>query len=187
MVNFWAIPKCGNTSVKAFILHKYQGLKILSLKPTESNNFVHKEGVGFVYLSPGEALVNGRHNIAFVRDPIERFKSLYMDFCIKRSNPGLPGFHGMTVDSCLFEIERQFSSIHESDINPHLRSQRYFLEHFRGNIFRIDDFGTIRLNVTNGYLALSKMQAQRIKSIYSEDFDLINKVTPIVSFFDLFD
>jgi hypothetical protein len=186
LVNYWAIPKCGNTFVKAFLLQKYQGLDALSLIPVESNNFVHREGMGFVYLSPNEALINGRHNIAFVRDPIERFKSLYIDFCVIRSNPGLPGFNGMTVDSCLLEIEHQFSAIPESAINPHLRSQRYFLEYFRGNIFRIDDFRQIRINVTDGSLALSEMQVQRVNRIYSGDFHLLNETTPIERFLGLF-
>jgi len=186
-VNYWAIPKCGNTSIKAFLLHRYLRLDISSLNPSESNNFVHKEGVGFCYLTPQKALENGRHNITFVRDPTERFKSLYADFCTRRSNPGLPGFFGMTVDACLAEIEQQFAKNNEKDINPHLRSQSYYLRDFKGSIFQISDFKNIRINLTRGRVLFTEDQLNRIQIIYSGDRQLLERTTPIERFFELVD
>lgn len=87
-VNFWAIPKCGNTTLKfalirtnnpaAFDLMRSQGKT-----HDDIEQWVHQAG-NCAYITPETANSNGFVNFTVVRDPIDRFTSGYQDFTQKR-------------------------------------------------------------------------------------------------------
>ncbi|MDB3929734.1 tetratricopeptide repeat protein [Paracoccaceae bacterium] len=188
-LNYWAIPKCGNTSIKRFLLQKLNPVILDGLKDFENVNvLVHKHHC-FEYLTPLGALSNGKMNFTFVRDPLERFISFYKDFCLKRRNPALSEYHKINIDSALDLLEWQFKNKQELEINPHLRSQNYYLKRFEGHIFKIIEFDSVRVNTTSEMPAinLSEKQIFRIKEIYKDDFQYLNQTSPIQKFQEFFE
>lgn len=172
--NFWAIPKCGNTTIKYLLLKKY---KPRWLKPLdgESNQWIHHEDLT-EYITPLDANTNGLYNFTVVRDPIDRFKSLYSDFGFVRKT-AIPEIEGMSIDELITYISRADNERH---LNIHLRSQMYFLKAFRGDVFNINDLDLPqKLNQTNVDVELTETQKQRILTMWEPDLTFLEKCSNI--------
>lgn len=76
-LNYWAIPKCANTAIKA----------CLAGKPTNNQysreKWVHNP-TNLNYISDRDAFANGYTNFSVIRHPYERFVSLFKDHGMQR-------------------------------------------------------------------------------------------------------
>lgn len=172
--NFWAIPKCGNTTIKYLLLKKYKPRWLKSLDD-ESNQWIHHEKLAD-YITPFDANTNGLYNFTVVRNPIERFKSLYNDFGYVRKT-AIPEIKGMSIDQLITYISKASNERH---LNIHLRSQMYFLKAFRGDVFNLNDLNLPqKLNQTNVDIELTENQKQRILMMWEPDLTFLEKCSNI--------
>jgi hypothetical protein len=172
--NFWAIPKCGNTTIKYLLFKKYQS-RVVQRLDDEANQWVHLETIGN-YITPLDANHNGKYNFTVVRDPIERFKSLYSDFCMVRKD-AIQEIKGMSVDQLITYISK---AENEKNLNIHLRSQMYFLKAFRGDVFNLADLDLPqKLNQTNTTVELTDTQKERILKMWEPDLTFLEKCSNI--------
>ena len=186
-VNYWAIPKCGSTSIKLY-LSDYYNKQYREYKQSEHYSHIHKEGNSFKYLTPTEALNNKMHNFTFIRDPYARFISFFQDFCRTRINPAMPEFFNVSIDKCIDMIEKNFANYNQENLNPHYRSQSYYLNNFDGLLFDINDFNKIIVNKSKDNNArLTYNQIERISKIYSLDFKYLENVSDIKFFYNILD
>jgi hypothetical protein len=76
-LNYWAVPKCANTAIKA----------CLAKKPT-NNEFSKEKWVhnptNLNYITDKESFKNGFTNFSVIRHPYERFISLFKDHGMQR-------------------------------------------------------------------------------------------------------
>lgn len=76
-LNYWAVPKCANTAIKA----------CLAGRPTNNEyskeKWVHNPTM-LNYITDDEAFNNGFTNFSVIRHPYERFTSLFKDHGMKR-------------------------------------------------------------------------------------------------------
>lgn len=172
--NFWAIPKCGNTTIKYLLYKRYQPRSIRPLD-NEANEWVHLQTIGN-YITPLDANHNGNYNFTVVRDPVERFRSLYSDFCVVRKH-AIPEIKGMSIDELITYISK---ADNERTLNIHLRSQMYFLKAFRGDVFNLADLDLPqKLNHTNNTVELTDRQKQRILKMWEPDLTFLEKCSNI--------
>lgn len=174
--NFWAIPKCGNTSIKHDLLDVY-GLAVTNDPDDSTYRWVHKESL-MRYITPNEANNNGNYNFTFVRDPVERFISLYKDFCIRRKD--IPEIWQKTPEQ-LFEIIS--NQPQERLLNIHMRSLSYFLNEFKGDIFLINDYKN-KLNSIEKDTTIAEELKNKVKDYWSADYRYIDQVQPIENFYN---
>ena len=115
-LNYWAIPKAYNTSIK-FSLFQAIGRDLSTIKEEQ----IHSVDLNR-YIDKPTAYSNGFINFSCVRHPYDRVLSLYKDFGLSgRGQLGkLKGGESLTEF-----IEKTMNST-DSD-NIHLRSQTYFL------------------------------------------------------------
>ncbi len=79
-VNLWGVPKCGTTAMKHYLYERECG------KPFEGPEMnIHS---ACEYITPEEANSNGLRNWGTVREPVERFMSIWKDLCVKRPERG---------------------------------------------------------------------------------------------------
>lgn len=174
--NFWAIPKCGNTTIKYLMLQKY-GLAVTSDVNDEIYKWVHSES-RMRYITPDEANSNGKYNFTFVRNKVDRFVSLYKDFCIRRKD--IPEIYGLSPHELLQYL---LVNRNERSLNIHCRSISYFLEQFTGDIFRIEDYKEDRLNYINQELNISSELKELVENeLWLDDNMWIEKSQPIENF-----
>lgn len=159
--NFWGVTKSANLSIK----------KALGL---------HGEGE---YISHVDALRTGYYNFSVIREPVDRFCSMYKYNLMRPELCYLE--HCLDVDPLLDLIE----GTADKDRNVHFRSQRYFvapkgiltpelflLEH---DLAEIEERFNVSVDVTNNIdmeIHLSDSQIARVKNIYSEDIKMYNRV-----------
>lgn len=115
-LNYWAIPKVGNTSIKAAIL-KAGGVSY------DNEQGVHHHSK-LTYISPVTAMSNGLRNLSVVRDPYDRFVSMFAD-TVRR-----PRTFGFRDSPSLADLQRHIESRPDNKRNVHYRSQHYFITHF---------------------------------------------------------
>lgn len=138
-VNYWGIPKCGNTAIK-YALMKPNIQRIVT-NPNDANDWIHSEGLA-EYITPEIAMSNGFVNFTVIRDPILRTISTYNDFFDKRKGR----FH---YDSSVITFENfvdyllKVDDSEQTDI--HFRSQISFIRPciktiLIGKLERIDEF-----------------------------------------------
>jgi len=172
--NFWAIPKCGNTTIKYLLLKKYQTSSIRTLD-NGANQWIHLETIAN-YITPLDANVNGCYNFTVVRDPIQRFESLYNDFCVVRKN-AIPEVGGLSIDELITFISEAKD---EAELNVHFRSITYFLKEFRGDVFNLADLDLPqKLNQTNNTIKLTDTQKERILKMWEPDLTFLEKCSNI--------
>ena len=188
-LNYWAIPKAGNTSIKMYLLNKFDSFDIEDVDPLGTNNIVHKDKQGFNYLNKNEAFSNKNINFTFIRDPVSRFISFYKDFCLKRKNTAMPEFFGVNIDECIRLISNHFRGSEMSNVNPHFRPQSYYISpDYSGLIFSIEDFDDLRVNVSQGDdLMLTHEQRENVMSLYLNDYKLLERVQSIKDFYNVID
>lgn len=157
--NFWGITKNGNLSIKA------------ALKAHGPGSFISRV----------DALRTNYFNFSVIREPIDRFRSMYKynltrpDLCYLESS--------LDVDALLSLIE----NTDDKNRNVHFRSQCYFvapkgtvvptlflLEH---DLTKIENLFNVSVGITNNIdlkIDLSESQIARVKDIYAEDILLYN-------------
>lgn len=173
--NFWAIPKCGNTTIKYQLLKAFKPESLL--ENDSFDRWVHRTDL-MDYITPQEALNNHKYNFTFIRDPIERFKSLYKDFCCTRSD--IPEIYGISLEQLVNKLREYIER--EMSANIHLRSISYFLEKFHGDVFLIDDFEGLRLNRRNRSIDVSSDILAQVKELWAQDYRFFDMIRPIDKF-----
>lgn len=170
-MNFWGIPKCANTAAKAFLM-------FLDLdNPSDSNQWIHEEARA-TYISKLEAIKNGYENVTIVRNPYNRFKSMYRDLCVKR-NGLVPEVKDMTVDQFANYLQKHF----DHQVNVHFRSQYSFIS-YKGHIIpKVEHLEHMSkdcifkemqiVNISGENFDLTKKQKNIIYERYTEDFELL--------------
>lgn len=168
--NYWAIPKCGNTTVKYLMLHKY-GLAIHDDLGDSIYRWVHSESK-MKYITPDEANSNGKQNFTFVRDPVERFISLHKDFCIRRKE--IPEIYGNSPEELLQYLQ---NNTDERSLNIHCRSMSYFLEKFAGKIYTIEGL-EYKLNSTFQSAIISDTVREQVAQLWHNDYKWLENTQP---------
>jgi len=177
-INFWALPKCGNTTIKYKLLELYNPQIINEYSSDNVDEWVHGTKL-MDYITSFDAMSNGKYNFTFVRNPIDRFVSMYKDFCCTRNI--IQSVHGLSIDGFIGYLENILKD--EINANIHFRKQSYFLEHFNGDIFDIDDYTSEKHNVRTMKIELNTKQEERIKYLYSDDYKYFDSVKDITTFF----
>lgn len=162
-VNFWAIPKCGNTSIKHELLSAFSPEKIIA-SPDETYRWVHSTNL-MKYITPDEAISNGKINFTVVRDPVSRFYSLHRDFCIRRKD--IPQIYGMTIQELVSYLE---NNKQEESLNIHCRSMNYFLQKFKGKRFKLENYTGNKLNTTSFDTIINASVSDRVRALWKEDY-----------------
>ena len=176
-INFWALPKCGNTTIKYKLLELYNPQIINEYLSDSVDEWVHSIKL-MDYITPFDAMSNGKYNFTFVRNPIDRFISMYKDFSLTRKMEAL---HGDSINEFIRYLENEL--LDEINANIHFRKQSYFLEHYNGDIFDIDDYTSEKHNVRTMNIELNTKQEERIKYLYSDDYKYFDSVKDITTFF----
>ena len=176
-INFWALPKCGNTTIKYKLLELYNPQIINEYTSDSVDEWVHSIKL-MDYITPFDAISNGKYNFTFIRNPIDRFISMYKDFSLTRKMKAL---HGDSINEFIRYLENEL--LDEINANIHFRKQSYFLEHFNGDIFDIDDYISEKHNVRTMNIELNTKQEERVKYLYSDDYKYFDLVKDITNFF----
>lgn len=168
-LNYWGITKAGNTSMKLALL-RASGIGVSS--DDDSNAKIHS--VNYItYITPETANLNGYRNFTVVRNPYDRFVSMYKD---SQKRPNILGTKGIkTINELLNKIE----NTKDKNRNVHLRSQSYFIvddiEYFDlDDIHRIGQELNLDIPHTNSIeqdVILTEAQKERVYNIYKEDFE----------------
>jgi hypothetical protein len=176
-LNYWAITKCGNTSVKASLLEK-TGRQIKQIDGVDA--WVHNEK-NVKYISREQALSNGNMNFTVTRNPYDRFVSMFKDVKRRPKQFFKNGEKIKSIDQLLEYIDQ--IPDHERDI--HFRSQSYFIFDESGRLLvdekfdinetaRIADsigLNTNKLNVIESEIVLNEKQKQKVANLYWKDFE----------------
>jgi len=138
------------------------------------------------YITADEAEKNGNQNITLVRNPIERFRSGYSDFFNKRRDKGkkIEDQLKQKIDS-IDDLLSAYENLNDADMDPHFRSQSWYLAGFQGIIQKLETISekwllpipnmNLKQNVSHSdKIPLTEQQINRIKHIYKEDFNLLN-------------
>jgi nitrous oxide reductase len=176
-LNYWAITKCGNTSVKAALLAKC-GVK--HQNKDEINAWVHDIS-NVKYITSQEAINNGYVNFSVTRNPYDRFISMYKD--VKRRHNHF--FREITVET-IDDLLQYIKNTPEKDRDIHFKSQSYFICDKNGKILvdivydidkinKIFDMQLNKLNeiVTDKKIILSKKQTTDIEILFANDFEFL--------------
>lgn len=186
-LNYWAIPKCMNTSIKYALLKKIN--KVFDQNIDGSASWVHNIEM-HRYITPEQAINNRNENFTCIRHPYRRVKSLYKDFGLRRFNEVLrAGVNNSRLKDIDYFIDYYIKDSTDND-NVHLRSYSYFIS--SGGLVRIDRVfkedeikeylckkGIIleHLNVSEGkFVTLTEKHKQIIYNRYKTDFDLFKFV-----------
>lgn len=174
-LNYWAIPKCANTAIKASLASVQH-----SPKHTHSKlKWVHNPD-NVNYITQEAALQNGYLNFSVVKHPYERFISLYKDQGLRR-----PAFKNVNINVDKF-LELMIS-LNKINTDPHFRPMSTFLVANRklliDKILNIKDANSflnqynLSLNVVNKTkdldIKLNKKQKEKIYNIYKDDFEYL--------------
>jgi hypothetical protein len=178
-LNYWAITKCGNTSVKASLLEK-TGRQLN--KQDGINSWVHNDK-NVKYISREQALKNGYLNFSVTRNPYDRFISMFKD--VKR-RPKQFFKNGEKIKSMNNLID-YIQSIPDECRDVHFRSQSYFVCDQKGKIlvnqiFDINDTEKLfeslnlvvgKMNSIETEINLDDEQKAKISNLYWKDFEYL--------------
>lgn len=168
-VNFWGIPKAGNTSIK-YLLHYTSGNP---MQPDDDKNQWVHHIKNTSYITPEQALENGHKNIAVTRNPYERFASMWKD--VKRRKR----LFGLTTCDTIEDFIKMLEETPDEKRNVHFRSQCYFLK--IDNIECIDIRNTDKLqsffntdiphkNSIKDDVDMSSEIRERVYKLFKDDF-----------------
>ena len=165
-INFFGIPKCGNSTIK------YSLLK--ADNPDKDVKAIH-DPQNSTYITKEEVLNSSYASFAILRNPYKRALSLYKHFVLnEKSNKGfgneeLAAIMAENPKMPLNDFIALICRYKDEDINVHFRSQHYFLTH---DVF---SFGPIKIKKT---LPQKMFKLENLKdtiSIAGKTIDLINK------------
>ena len=130
-LNYWAIPKSANTTVKATLLQKK------TKNPYKQQKWVHKPWNN-PYIDDKEALSNGNINFTVTRHPYDRFVSLYKHFGL------LEPFKELDIKPNKIAFEDFLNFVitefkNDNTCNYHARSQLSYISYDQKNII-VDKF-----------------------------------------------
>lgn len=181
-LNYWGITKCGNTSVK-YSLIQSSGLKNVYKKADASgaDSWIHNEK-NAKYIDRETALKNGYLNFTVVRNPYDRFLSMYKDVLRRGPHFFKKKAHNIKSPSDLLDF---ISKIPDHKREVHFRSQCYFITNEKGDLlvdkiidvnnaseisditkFKIETKNSIQKNIT-----LDEKDRKRVYEIYKNDFN----------------
>ena len=180
-INYWGIPKCGNTSIK----YALRGCRPDRYEEHDQAEWVHHKDQA-EYITPDEALSNGRTNITVVRHPYDRVMSLYRDFVLRRPKNHSKG--ARTLENFIYNVI--IESDDTIDTNLHYRSISYFIANTNRTSLLVDKvfdisnidyvyqkygLDNIVLNKSPVYTedALSTVHKKLIFNRYRDDFRLL--------------
>lgn len=180
-LNYWGIPKCGNTSIKYALI----GRKVDYYNASDTVVWVHNIKSN-EYITRNEALSNGRINVTVVRHPFDRVMSLYRDFVLRRPRHHNKG--ATNLEDFVYNVILDSEDSVETDI--HYRSISYFIANsdrtsiLVNNIFDIKDidqfykrFGLKNILINkNRFFSeeeLSTVHKKLIFNRYKDDFRLL--------------
>lgn len=177
-LNFWGITKCGNTSIKKLLLKNNE-------KTIDDKAYRKFHAATHIkYINISTALNNNNINFTLVRNPYDRFTSMYKDLVLKR--PDLP-------IKCKYRTGRQNLSIDDfiKDIillseDIHIKPQSSFLKGANNiQIFKLEEINKLEkflnakiplLNKSDGKIELTAAQKEVIFDKYQEDFEQFNYI-----------
>jgi hypothetical protein len=173
-INFWGVPKCGNTSVKASLIKDSTSD---TLEVDEISAWAHSEKY-CEYITNKEAISNGYMNISVVRHPVDRSVSMYSD--VRRRGVNFFGIPRDVVD--WYSFLSYLTRIPDHKRNVHFRSQTYFLsvndKLFDGKIYDLKNIESLFCDLGIGPLHANKterfgtgLDIDLVYRIYKQDFD----------------
>lgn len=176
-LNFWGITKCGNSSVKN---HLYS----LQNESADFDKDVNINSSKYVkYISMHEALNNGYDNFTVVRNPYDRFKSMYSDLFHKRPARGIKA--GINVDWNVDQFLDFLESKKENELDVHFLKQSTFINpSLMQYIVKLEDMSSWDLSIPppkvrshqsgSNELTLTSEQKNRVYFIYKKDFEVFS-------------
>lgn len=170
-LNYWGITKCGNTSTKIALLNE-SGVSFDIDNKSSTNAEIHS--LSYIqYITPEDAMNNGYKNFTIVRNPYDRFISMYKD---SQRRPSILGTKNIkTVTDLINHIEKT----EDHKRNVHLRSQSYFIRD-GVSFYDLFDYDSIRkdLSITlphtnsiDSEVVLLDNHKERMRNIFREDFE----------------
>lgn len=183
-LNYWGITKSGNTSIKHALITA-SNTEILRKKIDKHNtdSWVHDEK-NISYIDQTTALSNGNINFTVVRNPYDRFISMYKD-TQRRHNHFFKKFKTTRISS-IDDLISFIEGFVDCDREVHFRTQSYFIVSndvvVPPKIFDINEIDEIeeflgtsiqRMNSINSDIELTTKQKQRVFNIYQKDFELL--------------
>lgn len=203
-LNFWGIPKCGNTTVKHRLLSADNPVKAAKHEAkhkgeTNSHGNPHQGWVHAVchYITPTEAGQNGFKNFMVLRDPIPRVASMYANFALRPeralksgSNKFKNQMQGLITKKgvpTLLEFLHLINKFTDNERNIHYRSQHSYWLRNDIILINLDDVSSSirqvhpslsineQLNKSTCHLNYDKRTEDLIYQIFREDFDLFRK------------
>lgn len=170
-INFWGIPKCGNTSMKYALLVNSG----INGKKDDVMKWVHNHG-GATYTDIKTAISNGYQNVTITRNPYDRFVSMYKDVLrrpnmfklnsVKSVDSFIKVLNNKSVKDMHFKLQCEFIAP-KNNIIPEIVLDLDTLDENFMNL-NIQKYNTINREVT-----LTNEQKQRVHELYRKDFDLL--------------
>ena len=169
-LNFWGIPKAGNTSIK-YLLHQKSGNSMQI--DDDLNQWVH-QAKNTYYITPEEAMNNGFTNFTVTRNPYDRFLSMFKDVLRRGGSMGLSRCR--TIENFVAHLELT----PDERRNVHFRSQCHFLRDH--DIMHMDISDTEKLsnffqcevphkNAIKKSIEMNEHLRKRVYAIYAADFE----------------
>lgn len=199
-INYWSIPKCGNTSIKYALLRAEDPERfkhILSKHNTSDsddvNQWIHSVGI-CTYIRPDQANNNGFTNFTVIREPVSRLLSGYMDFTQKRPSHGMGGSHQFVTwfrqlrrTPSVFLLVHLLEQCPDPQRDVHFRSQKSYCLNDDLVMLKLVNIATtikkinpdivldVKLHTTGEKAPLAQDLADRINKIYHHDAKLWEK------------
>jgi hypothetical protein len=179
-LNFWNIPKCGATAVKAALLNE----KISN--PYDINSELHSIDKQ-KYIDINTALTNGFKNFTVVRDPYDRVISMYKDFGLRRPKH-IKGHKNDMLKNFNYFLDEVIYKSDDKTCDPHFRSMSSYIflneKILVDNIFNLQNVKDFLNNYGLSFnpanmtkpldLKLTEEHKEKINQRYKKDFDLLN-------------
>lgn len=192
-INFWGIPKCGSTSIKAALIGNGVSNEIIeecksglrraiprmTLAMLKSDLWVHSSKV-CTYVDRETAMNNGLTNFTVIRDPISRLISFFEYH--KRSGP----IEFYTIDMLMDRIESigpdiTFDSHYSTQYSRIVVDGKLIPIVFKLETIKpLEDFLGVHIKTLNSSPnktnKLTAKQLTRAESIFQKDFELYESI-----------
>jgi len=166
-LNYWAIPKCANTSIKSALLNK------IRKNTYHQNKWVHKNRNN-PWLEFEEAINNNFINFTVTRNPYDRFLSLYKHFGVLEPFAELKN-KKINLDYFVNFICNEYGD--DKTCNYHVRQQIFYISDQNLKIC-VDDVYKLE-NIDNFWkkYSLPKVVVNKSKT---NDFSLTNSQKELI-------